>query len=78
MTIASPTFHAGEIEAQRQAGVEAIAASIGGFIRAETTAYDDLMSAGSLAAAKAASKVRLGGKGYEVQDGDILEIRFSV
>lgn len=35
MTIASPTFHAGEIEAQRQAGVEAIAASIGGFIRAE-------------------------------------------
>lgn len=49
-----------------------------GFIRAETTAYDDLMTAGSLAAAKAASKVRLEGKGYEVQDGDILEIRFSV
>ncbi|ORE95190.1 pyridoxamine 5'-phosphate oxidase family protein [Aurantimonas sp. 22II-16-19i] len=35
MTIASATFHAGEIEAQRHAGVEAIAASIGGFIRAE-------------------------------------------
>ena len=49
-----------------------------GFIRAETTAYDDLMAAGSLAAAKAARKVRLEGKGYAVQDGDILEIRFSV
>ena len=49
-----------------------------GFIRAETTAYDDLIEAGSLAAAKQANKVRLEGKGYEVQDGDILEIRFSV
>jgi GTP-binding protein YchF len=49
-----------------------------GFIRAETTAYDDLMACGSMAAAKAASKVRLEGKGYAVQDGDILEIRFSV
>jgi ribosome-binding ATPase YchF (GTP1/OBG family) len=49
-----------------------------GFIRAETTAYDDLMAAGSLSAAKAANKVRLEGKAYVVQDGDILEIRFSV
>ncbi len=49
-----------------------------GFIRAETTAYDDLMAAGSMAAAKAANKVRLEGKAYQVQDGDILEIRFSV
>ncbi len=49
-----------------------------GFIRAETTAYDDLMAAGSMAAAKQAKKVRLEGKGYVVQDGDILEIRFSV
>jgi GTP-binding protein YchF len=49
-----------------------------GFIRAEVTAYDDLMEAGSMAAAKAVNKVRLEGKGYEVQDGDILEIRFSV
>jgi GTP-binding protein YchF len=49
-----------------------------GFIRAETTAYDDLMAAGSMAAAKQASKVRLEGKGYVVRDGDILEIRFSV
>lgn len=49
-----------------------------GFIRAEVTAYEDLIAAGSLAAAKAANKVRLEGKGYVVQDGDILEIRFSV
>ena len=49
-----------------------------GFIRAEVTAYDDLIAAGDMAAAKQANKVRLEGKGYEVQDGDILEIRFSV
>ncbi len=49
-----------------------------GFIRAEVTAYDDLIAAGDMAKAKAANKVRLEGKAYEVQDGDILEIRFSV
>ncbi len=49
-----------------------------GFIRAEVTAYDDLMEHGSMAAAKAANKVRLEGKAYQVQDGDIIEIRFSV
>jgi len=49
-----------------------------GFIRAEVCAYDDLTAAGSHAAAKAAGKVRLEGKAYPVQDGDILEIRFNV
>ena len=49
-----------------------------GFIRAEVTAYDDLIRSGSMAAAKAANQVRLEGKAYEVSDGDILEIRFSV
>jgi len=49
-----------------------------GFIRAEVTAYDDLIAAGDMSAAKAANKVRLEGKAYVVQDGDILEIRFSV
>lgn len=49
-----------------------------GFIRAEVTAYDDLIAAGSLSAAKADNKCRLEGKGYEVQDGDVIEIRFSV
>ena len=49
-----------------------------GFIRAEVTAYDDLIAAGSLSAAMADNKCRLEGKGYEVQDGDVIEIRFSV
>ena len=49
-----------------------------GFIRAEVCAYADLAAAGSHAVAKTAGKVRLEGKSYEVQDGDILEIRFSV
>jgi GTP-binding protein YchF len=49
-----------------------------GFIRAEVCAYDDLVAAGNHPAAKAAGKVRLEGKGYEVQDGDIIEIRFNV
>ena len=49
-----------------------------GFIRAEVTAYDDLIASGSMSAAKQANQVRLEGKAYEVQDGDILEIRFSV
>jgi len=49
-----------------------------GFIRAETCAYDDLIGAGGMAAAKQANLLRLEGKGYAVQDGDILNIRFSV
>lgn len=49
-----------------------------GFIRAETVAYDALTAAGSMAEAKKANSVRLEGKAYEVQDGDILNIRFSV
>ncbi len=49
-----------------------------GLIRAEVTAYDALIAAGDMAAAKAANAVRLEGKAYVVQDGDILEIRFSV
>lgn len=49
-----------------------------GFIRAEVCAYETLVAAGSLAAAKKANQVRLEGKGYEVQDGDVVSIRFSV
>jgi GTP-binding protein YchF len=49
-----------------------------GFIRAEVCAYADLCEHGDHAAAKAAGKVRLEGKGYEVKDGDIIEIRFNV
>ncbi len=49
-----------------------------GFIRAETIAYDDLMSAGSFKIARDKGTLRIEGKDYTVQDGDILTIRFSV
>jgi GTP-binding protein YchF len=49
-----------------------------GFIRAEVIAYDDLVAAGSMAAAKAAGTVRQEGKDYLVAEGDILNIRFNV
>ncbi|HEY4579149.1 MAG TPA: redox-regulated ATPase YchF [Savagea sp.] len=49
-----------------------------GFIRAETVAYDDLVSTGSMTAAKEAGKVRLEGKEYEVKDGDVMLFRFNV
>jgi len=49
-----------------------------GFIRAEVVPYDDLVGAGSLEAAKSAGKVRVEGKEYVVQEGDILHVRFAV
>jgi ribosome-binding ATPase YchF (GTP1/OBG family) len=49
-----------------------------GFIRAEVTHYDDLVASGSMAKAREAGKLRLEGKDYRVQDGDILLIRFHV
>ncbi len=50
-----------------------------GFIRAETVAFDDFRAAnGSMKDAKAAGKVRLEGKTYVVQDGDIIDFRFNV
>jgi len=49
-----------------------------GFIRAETVAYSDLISLGSLTACKEKGLLRLEGKEYVVQDGDILNIRFNV
>jgi len=49
-----------------------------GFIRAETVAYDDLKANGDMKGAKAAGKVRLEGKTYEVADGDIINFRFNV
>lgn len=46
-----------------------------GFIKAETVSYDDLVAAGSMAAAKAAGKVRMEGKDYVMADGDVVEFR---
>ncbi len=49
-----------------------------GFIRAEVAAYDDLREHGSMKACKEKGLVRLEGKEYVVEDGDILNIRFNV
>jgi GTP-binding protein YchF len=49
-----------------------------GFIKAEIVSYDDLVAAGSLAAARAAGKVRMEGKEYVMADGDVVEFKFNV
>jgi GTP-binding protein YchF len=49
-----------------------------GFIKADVIRWDELLEAGSFAAARAKGKVRLEGKEYVVHDGDVLEIRFNV
>ncbi len=49
-----------------------------GFIKAEVVSYDDLVDAGSMAEAKARGKVRIEGKDYVMQDGDVVEFRFNV
>ncbi|MEN9206299.1 MAG: redox-regulated ATPase YchF [Thermostichales cyanobacterium DRC_bins_46] len=49
-----------------------------GFIRAETVSYEDLVAAGSLAAAKEKGLVRSEGKDYVVQEGDVMVFRFNV
>jgi ribosome-binding ATPase YchF (GTP1/OBG family) len=49
-----------------------------GFIAAEIVSYTDLIQAQSLAAARAAGKVRTEGKTYIMQPDDIVEFRFNV
>jgi GTP-binding protein YchF len=49
-----------------------------GFIRAETFSFDELKELGSEKALKAAGKIRLEGKDYIVQDGDVINFRFNV
>ncbi|MCF0110680.1 MAG: DUF933 domain-containing protein, partial [Erysipelotrichaceae bacterium] len=49
-----------------------------GFIRAETYSYEDLMKYQSELAVKEAGRLRLEGKEYVVQDGDIMHFRFNV
>ncbi|MFK5891672.1 MAG: redox-regulated ATPase YchF [Pseudomonadota bacterium] len=49
-----------------------------GFIRAEVIAYDDFISCGGEAGAKEKGKLRIEGKDYIVQDGDVLHFRFNV
>lgn len=49
-----------------------------GFIRAEVVGYDDLVNSGSMNAAKEKGQLRLEGKEYVVQDGDVMHFRFNV
>ena len=49
-----------------------------GFIRAETIAYEDLVADGGMHQAKEAGHMRLEGKDYLVQDGDVMLFRFNV
>lgn len=49
-----------------------------GFIRAEVVSYQDLIESGSMAGAREKGLVRLEGKTYQVQDGDIINFRFGV
>jgi ribosome-binding ATPase YchF (GTP1/OBG family) len=48
-----------------------------GFIKAEVVSYDDLVAAGSVAAARAVGKARIEGKDYVMRDGDVVEFRFQ-
>ncbi|MGC0144540.1 redox-regulated ATPase YchF [Pseudactinotalea sp. Z1732] len=49
-----------------------------GFIKAEVVSFEDLVAAGSMAAAKARGQVRIEGKDYVMADGDVVEFRFNV
>ena len=49
-----------------------------GFIRAEVVPHDELLEQGSLAACRQRGTLRLEGKSYEVQDGEIVHYRFNV
>jgi hypothetical protein len=48
-----------------------------GFIKAEVVSYDDLVAAGSVAAARTVGKARIEGKDYVMRDGDVVEFRFQ-
>ena len=49
-----------------------------GFIKAEVVSYDDLVRSGSEAKAKELGLIRLEGKDYIMQDGDVVEFKFNV
>lgn len=49
-----------------------------GFIRAEVVAFDDLIALGSFAEARNHGKLRVEGKKYIIEDGDVIEIRFNI
>jgi ribosome-binding ATPase len=49
-----------------------------GFIRAEVVRYDELLQLGGMAGARHAGRLRLEGKQYQVQDGEIVHVKFNV
>ena len=49
-----------------------------GFIRAEVVPWQDLVELGSESKCREAAKLRVEGKGYEIQDGDVVNFRFNV
>ena len=49
-----------------------------GFIRAEVVPWQDLVAAGSFSKARESAHVRMEGKDYVVQEGDVMQIRFAV
>jgi ribosome-binding ATPase YchF (GTP1/OBG family) len=69
------TIHAGDT-APRAAGVIHTDFERG-FIKAEVVSFDDLMDAGSVAAARTAGRARMEGKDYVMRDGDVVEFRFN-
>jgi GTP-binding protein YchF len=69
------TIHAGDT-APRAAGVIHTDFERG-FIKAEVISFDDLMDAGSVAAARTAGRARMEGKEYVMRDGDVVEFRFN-
>ena len=69
------TIHAGDT-APRAAGVIHTDFERG-FIKAEVISFDDLMDAGSVAAARTAGRARMEGKDYVMRDGDVVEFRFN-
>jgi GTP-binding protein YchF len=48
-----------------------------GFIKAEVISFEDMIAAGSVAAARTAGKARMEGKDYVMRDGDVVEFRFN-
>lgn len=70
------TIHRGETAVDAAGTIHSDLAR--GFIRAECFSYDDLIAAGNEQGVKSQGKFRLEGKEYQVADGDILNIRFSV
>jgi GTP-binding protein YchF len=70
------TIHKGEKAAQAAGAIHTDFER--GFIRAEVIPYETYVRLGSEAAARAAGALRLEGKDYEVQDGDVIHFRFNV